>query len=67
MDTSIKEIFEANKHPETFVCDVCGTTKHQDQTTTQRRGWPICHRMTMKEYNRAADDEGTGSLDHIHW
>ena len=32
METSIKA---ANRHPETFICDECGTTKHQDQTTTQ--------------------------------
>ena len=63
MDISIEEILEVNKQPETFVCDVCGTTKHQDQTTTQRKGWPICHQMTMKGHNRTADDEGPGSQD----
>ena len=66
MDTSIKAALAANKHPETFICDTCGTTKHQDQTTTQRKGWPVCHWKTMKEY-KPVDNEGTGSLDHIHW
>jgi hypothetical protein len=36
------------KYPENFICDVCGTTKYQDQNITQRKGYPICHRMTMK-------------------
>lgn len=66
MDTEIKAILEANRHPETFICDHCGRTKYQNQSDTQRKGWPVCHRMTMKAH-KVDDDEGTGSLDHIHW
>jgi len=66
MDEAIRELLEKAKHPEIFICDTCGRTKYQSQSDTQRKGWPVCHRVTMKEHT-AANIEGTGSLDHIHW
>ena len=47
MDTSIKAILEANRQPENFVCNHCGGTKYQNQSDTQRKGWPVCHWQTM--------------------
>ena len=45
-----------------FICEQCNTTRYG-----AKNGVPKCHMREMKEYKNTTDDEGTGSLDHIHW
>jgi len=46
------------KYPEVFTCTHCGRTVKQSQSDTQRKGWPVCHQMTMKEL--LLDNGGNG-------
>lgn len=45
-----------------FQCKLCGRTANGFEHKP-----PRCHRRAMGEYKRPVDDDGFGSLDHIHW
>jgi len=58
MDLALKPGKEQKKL--VYICEGCRTTRYGTADDV-----PKCHRMPMVEY--AGDNEGTGSLDHIHW